>query len=329
MRTLWSDFLVWYIYARTLVHASTLLNTTKPNMSKKQAAPDERQPLLLSLPERLTTEQVRFPQLRPVWTEKKALLIARYLYYFVYITRSGSYIDGFAGPQQIGKPETWHENWAAHLVLQEQPEAFSLRHYYLFDIGKPQVAALKGLRKRYPKRDIHVFRADFNTAVTELLKSKAVREKEATFCLLDQQTFECHWSTVKALAEYKEMKIELLYFLPIAWLDRALAAQRDQEKIRTWWGRNDWEKLRLLNGDQRRSAFTERFQELGYRSVTPWPIYQRGSGGRVMYYMIHASDHPEAPRLMMRAYTHAVRKPRETYEQLVFDGIIPPQKLDG
>ena len=34
-----------------------------------------------------------------------------------------------------------------------------------------------------------------------------------------------------------------------------------------------------------------------------------------MYYMIHATDHPEAPKLMERAYNQAVL-PKETVEQL-------------
>ena len=33
-----------------------------------------------------------------IWTENKASLIARYLYYFVLVTKHGTYVDGFAGP---------------------------------------------------------------------------------------------------------------------------------------------------------------------------------------------------------------------------------------
>ncbi len=46
-----------------------------------------------------------------------------------------------------------------------------------------------------------------------------------------------------------------------------------------------------------------------------WPIYERHGGGRVMYYMIHATDHPEAPNLMNRAYHKAVM-PIKTAEQM-------------
>ena len=282
-------------------------------MRKKRAGADERQRELFGLPPQTTDERIqKFAQLRhPVWTENKAQLVARYLYYFVYITRSGSYIDGFAGPQQIEEPETWAENWAAHLVLREQPENFPLRHYFLFDIGRKQLEALRKLKKDFPNRDIRVYPKDFNKGVMDLLSRGLLGGNEPTFCLLDQQTFECRWSTVEAHASYKkEMKIELLYFLPIAWLDRALSTLKQKERLRAWWGRDDWEKVRSLNADGRRDAFVARLKELKYKYVTPWPIFEHKRGRRVMYYMIHASDHPEAPRLMTRAYSRAVRHPK-------------------
>jgi hypothetical protein len=51
-------------------------------------------------------------------------------------------------------------------------------------------------------RDIHIYHGDFNSKIDE---------KEATFCLLDQRTFECDWQTVEKLARYKKSgnKIEL------------------------------------------------------------------------------------------------------------------------
>jgi three-Cys-motif partner protein len=34
-----------------------------------------------------------------LWTESKAQLIERYLYRFLMVTKDGTYIDGFAGPE--------------------------------------------------------------------------------------------------------------------------------------------------------------------------------------------------------------------------------------
>jgi hypothetical protein len=43
--------------------------------------------------------------------------------------------------------------------------------------------------------------------------------------------------------------------------------------------------------------------------------WDRRRGSRIMYYMIHATDHLEASKLMARAYRMAV-EPEETAEQL-------------
>jgi len=63
----------------------------------------------------------------------------------------------------------------------------------------------------------------------------------------------------------------------------------------------------------------DRFKaDLKYKYVWPSPIYEKpDKGGKVMYYMIHASDHKEAPLLMNRAYGKALDI-KETPEQLDF-----------
>ena len=122
------------------------------------------------------------------------------------------------------------------------------------------------------------------------------------------------------IAEYKEsgMKIELFYFMPAGWFDRAMAAIRNEDILKSWWGREDWGKLRSIEPYKRAELVSGRIkEELGYKYVTPWPIFERKSSGRVMYFMIHATDHDEAPNLMHRAYHKAVTK-REPLEQFLF-----------
>ena len=86
-----------------------------------------------------------------------------------------------------------------------------------------------------------------------------------------------------------------------------------------WWGKTDWPRLFEMNRNERKDTFVQRFKnELGYASVKPWPIYEKQGGGRIMYYMIHATDHPEAPKLMERAYNKAVQ-PKEPLNQLQFE----------
>jgi hypothetical protein len=156
--------------------------------------------------------------LYPIWTENKAKLIERYLYYFVLITKHGTYIDGFAGPQDASRPDLW----AARLVLENRPRW--LRHFHLFELVPAKVTALETLKasqplpdraKHEPRRSITIYPGDFNTRVHELLQGGSIRPKEATFCLLDQRTFECRWASVKALAQHRSTgkKLELFYRL--------------------------------------------------------------------------------------------------------------------
>src|SRR5436305_7847313 len=155
---------------------------------------DPNQRALIELPEGLPKPRRVKRITNPIWTENKSRLIERYLYYFVLITKHGTYIDGFAGPQ---RPEAI-DTWAAKLVLESEPRW--LRHFHLFDMGQKQVSQLRTLKRSQPERDIHVRKGDFNVLVRDLLSSGDIKQNEAAFCLLDHRTFECHWSTLESLA---------------------------------------------------------------------------------------------------------------------------------
>jgi three-Cys-motif partner protein len=164
------------------------------------------------------------------------------------------------------------------------------------------------------------------TVFTTAAQSGQVQtETLPAFALLDQRTFECRWSTVQALASHKKSgtKIELFYFLAAGWIDRALAALRDASIGEAWWG-PDWQRFKGMHAELRRETFVRRFRdELGYKSAKAWPIYERrGGSGHVMYHMIHATDHPDAPALMARAY-RKVGLPIESAEQLAMEWGLP------
>jgi three-Cys-motif partner protein len=172
-------------------------------------------------------------------------------------------------------------------------------------------------------RNIEIWSGDFNKNVNEILRRGKITQKEATFCLLDQRMFECHWETVKKLAVYKtppNKKIEILYFLGVGWLHRSLSGIRHTEKMDKWWGRKDWQKLKEMKHIDIANLVRDRFEkDLGYRFAAAYPIYDKEKGNRVMYYMIHASDHEEAPTLMIRAHHKAVRSlPREVQQPIQF-----------
>ncbi len=261
------------------------------------------------------------PQLRqlpyPIWTENKAKLIAKYIFLFELITKHGTYIDGFAGPQQPDRPEMW----AAKLVLEIEPQW--LRHFYLFEKSKAGCDLLRFLKASQAAtrdREVEVFCGDFNRRVDSILSSRRIGEKEATFCLLDQRTFECHWSTVKKLASYKtgkSNKFELFYFLAGWWYRRAVTAVKRDSVLENWWGRNDWPDLRQKKLLTVKDEMVARFKsELGYVSAKAWPILDKS--GRDMYFMIHATDYLGAPALMERAYSEAVQPAERAVQQSLF-----------
>ncbi|MFZ0980938.1 MAG: three-Cys-motif partner protein TcmP, partial [Candidatus Acidiferrales bacterium] len=212
---------------------------------------------------------------RPIWTENKAQFIRQYLAYFVQITKHGAYIDGFAGPQSYEHLDAW----SVALVLRSEPKW--LRHFFLCEITRRGVKALRELaagekdardkKGRKISRNIEIFYGDFNVKVDEILASGKITQKEATFCLLDQRTFECHWSTLQKLASYKrsgESKIELLYFLGVGWLHRAFSGIRNSEKMVKWWGQPDWQQLTEMRSYDIAELVRHRFHtELGYKHV--------------------------------------------------------------
>ncbi|HWC59152.1 MAG TPA: three-Cys-motif partner protein TcmP [Verrucomicrobiae bacterium] len=280
--------------------------------------------LLIDVPQNKVTKEKKFKERTPIWTGCKAKLIERYLYYFVQITHNGTYIDGFAGPQKIGKEDMW----AAKLVLESRPRWF--RNFHLFELNQKSIGLLEKLRdgqpppdklKREPKRRVEIYPGDFNVNIGAALKASPIADKEASFCLLDQRTLECNWESVNTVATHKKggSKIELYYFFPEGWINRtihALKYDRDK-KLETWWGDSSWKELLTVQGAERADLVVKRFKnKFGYKNVNPFAIYERPYGrGRVMYYMIHASDHDAAPVLMNRAYGKAL------------DIIEPPEQL--
>ena len=150
-----------------------------------------------------------------------------------------------------------------------------------------------------------VYAGDANERVYKMLQDAPITPRTACFCLIDQRTFECHWATVEAVARCKRegYKIEVFYFLAQGWLDRAWASTKKRERLAAWWGNDDYERFFMLSSVYRAQALCARFRdELGYAYADPFTIHEKGEGSRTMYYMIHASDHPDACRLMSRAY---------------------------
>jgi three-Cys-motif partner protein len=249
----------------------------------------------------------------PLWTKNKARFIARYLKSFTYVTKHGTYIDAFAGPQH---EESRIETWAAKLVMENKPAW--LRNFFLFDADPDQISHLQELKNSYiaansdgVKRSVNVVPGDCNETLPKFLREMPLKEKEASFCLLDQRSTECAWETVRAVATHKGAgggnKIELFYFLPQGWIDRTIKSwRRDvEERCRRWWGKEGVMDFLRLSSFERGRTMARRFKdELGYKYSFPFPIQKEGERGCIMFWMIHASDHERATPLMNQAYRY-------------------------
>lgn len=282
------------------------------------------------IPEVQIEYRVKVPE-GHLWSGHKARLIETYLRYFLLVTKHGTYIDAFAGPQLPEGGDTW----TANLVLGLEPRWFT--KFFLFEQDKRKfaevLAAVESNRSRLdPRSSRRIFPkcGDSNRLIRQYLRSGDIPRTDAVFCLLDQHTFECHWSTVKALAAHKTKgtKVEILYFLANAWLDRAESAVKDQKILERWAPDGRLNELRDARRDRRCEIMKDAFRkDLGYRSAIAWPIHEKkGHRGHLMFYLIHASDHAAAPSLMARAYQRALG-PRPTDAQVQMDlemaGLLP------
>lgn len=249
-------------------------------------------------------EETDFKSLRhPLWTANKAKLIQEYIRLFTFVTKHGTYIDGFAAPQERHLPELC----SANLVLQARPAW--MREFWLCDRDPKGVALLEEIKtaQTLPKRRIEVLPGDFNERIYDILGAGTIKPRTAAFALLDQRSFQCDWATVRTIAGHKQThKIEVFYFLATGWLDRSIATvSRPEtiERLNKWWGGDDWRDLRKFSSAERGPLVAERFRsELGYTYAYPYPIHSERLGGRIMYHMIHATDHEAATPLMLRAY---------------------------
>lgn len=239
-----------------------------------------------------------------VWTASKAQLIERYLQMFVWVTHNAIYLDAFAGPQN----EDTETSWAAKRVINVGPK-WAFRRFVFCELSPAGVTKLNELavaESNAENRPVFVLPGDSNQRLPEHLLNNPIRDKEAAFCLFDQRTQECDWETVETVARHKMggHKVELFYFLCTGWLERTVEALNDPGAVMPkWFGHGDWEKFYAAGRTDRAHIMAHRFKhELGYKHAFSYPIFEDSRSPRVMFHMIHATDHDAAPPLMIRAY---------------------------
>lgn len=245
-----------------------------------------------------------------IWTYQKSLLISRYLHYFLAVTKNGVYIDAFAGPQEMGNDG---QSWSALKVLESRSKF--LNQAWLCELDEKKHPELDRLKAEFCQGDrnlsrnlsVKLFKGDCNKLIPEALRRYPFHRKKACFAVLDQRTHECSWKLVRTLAADKSKpKVEILYFLAQGWMNRSfLSAKRDKKiaEIDAWWGGDGWRDFIQLTSYERAYFLRDRFKnELGYRYAKAFPMMSKGSEGSILFWLIHASDHPRAIPLMAAAY---------------------------
>ena len=244
-----------------------------------------------------------------LWTAQKSTLICEYLHLFLLLAKNGVYIDLFAGPQRANNTDSW----TIKKVMERRTTGPTFRHFAACDLDPKQVERLKGLKDAQTAQPFtfRVYEGDANARVEDILRDAPIAATVPCFCLVDQRTLECNWSTVRKIAEYKTegYKIEILYFLAEGWFNRSWKSRKDDhQRVAQWWGRDDYMSFLEQPSVHRARSMCRRFcDELRYEFAEPWTIYEHATSGRTMYYLIHASDHPDARRLMSEAYVETPR----------------------
>lgn len=243
-----------------------------------------------------------------LWTAQKSTLISEYLHRFLILAKSGVYIDLFAGPQG----EKYVKDWTIKKVMERRTKGPNFKYFAACDLQLKQVAQLHKLKeeKRSQPFKFQIYHGDANLCVDKMLQDAPISEKIPCFCLIDQRTLECNWDTVQTVSTFKKegYKIEILYFLAEGWFNRSWKSRKDEERFRSWWGRDDYMAFLDQRPVDRARGMCDRFcKELQYKYAEPWAIYKHGTTGRTMYYLIHASDHKDARRLMSEAYVETPR----------------------
>jgi len=260
-----------------------------------QSRPKKRKPVVQGVP--------------ALWTAQKSTLICEYLHLFLLLAKSGVYIDLFAGPQR----EKDKEYWTIKKVMERRTKGPTFKYFAACDLDPKQVARLQMLKEQQKNQpfDFEIYEGDANTRIEKMLQVAPIGAKIPCFCLIDQRTLECDWATVRRISEFKTegYKIEVLYFLAESWFNRSWKSRKDDdERVKRWWGRDNYMDFLNLPSIERAHSMCSRFRdELRYEYAEPWTIYEHGTTGRTMFYLIHASDHGDARRLMSEAYVATPR----------------------
>lgn len=256
------------------------------------------------------------------WTEVKLDALSRYMPAFNRASsrsRATHYLDLFAGSDRnVSRTTGRLITSSGERALQTQPPFSTIR---LFELSKPKASSLRAMLARYPGRDADAIEGDCNVEVPKYLAQLRVVEPKwrlvPTFAFIDQFSAEVNWSTLKALAEFKDLtkvatKVELWMYFGESFISRGLELRSNlntayAERVDQLFGDDEWRELLQATWDgrldgtgfQREMVNLMRWKlerQLGYSRTISMRFIR--DSGHSLYTMIYATDHWAGDKIM-------------------------------
>ena len=244
-----------------------------------------------------------------LWTAEKSALIDEYIHLFLVVTKHGVYVDLFAGPQRVEDTESW----SVRRVLERRTVGNpSIRHFAVCDKDPGQAQRLRELGSRHPSFRVYPRRRERGNPHNP----RGSRDRDEYGVLLSDRPAHLrvplgHRENGRAAQIGGPQNRAVL--LPRARLARSRPEQGEPGEAPGPGGAMETTvSSSAFDRIERANALCRRFRdELKYEHAMPFAIQERGANSRIMYYMIHASDHRRAAELMSQAY-RTVRERRQT-----------------
>jgi three-Cys-motif partner protein len=240
------------------------------------------------------------------------------------------YVEGFAGPGVNLIRTTVRVAGSPLIALDAAPE---FRKCILVERGARSAEALTRRTEVYGARAV-VLRGDCNRDLIPLM-AEHVNPNAPCLAVLDPEGLELHWSTVEAIAGFKNpgrSKVEQLILLPTnTGFIRLLTVDRDPEpwavaRLDRMFGSDEWRPIYRDRIEGRISPtvardryvilYQDRLRGLGYQTVLERAIRSDGWSGAIRYFLIFATDNATGEAIMDSCFQHV-----EGGDQLTLPGI--------
>jgi three-Cys-motif partner protein len=264
------------------------------------------------------------------WTRNKLMILKAYLPVLVTASKKSRrppvYLDLMAGePDNLAKETREWFDGSARLAMGCEPQ---FGQVILFEKSAAKAQALAAdLESKFPEDErAHVVVGDCNVTIHREL-ARLRREGWAwapTFAFLDQQVAEIGWTTVEALAKFRQgrYKVEMWMLVSPTMFNRSLGprSQPRRERIAAvtrMYGTDGWERIyraqeaQVITASEARQEWINlmrwRLQHtLGYRNTASLPMHM--DSGLEIYEMVFATDHPAGEKVMRYLYKQAAER---------------------